>query len=287
MGQVMCADRISGELIWGLDLSSEFGTEPPLWYGAQSPLINQGSVILAPAGPDVLMAAIDLESGELLWTVPNPNGYAMSHSSIIPVQINGTKQFVYSGLGGMTGVSTEGEVLWMVPLNLAVIAPSPVFLPPDRIFQTAGYGAGSSMVRVDSDGPDTARVLWSRTPREGLACEQQTPILFRDRMFGILPKDAGTLREQFVCADTEGQILWTSGMELRFGLGPWIVADNKFFILGDTGILYMADALSDSWKLLDQAMVLNGVDAWGPLAIADGRLLARDSLTLVCLDLRP
>jgi hypothetical protein len=33
--------------------------------------------------------------------------------------------------------------------------------------------------------------------------------------------------------------------------------------------------------------VLNGHDAWGPLALAGSRLLARDLDSMVCLDLAP
>ena len=35
-----------------------------------------------------------------------------------------------------------------------------------------------------------------------------------------------------------------------------------------------------------EAKVLHGHDAWGPLAIADGKLLARDSRQMVCIDVR-
>ena len=37
---------------------------------------------------------------------------------------------------------------------------------------------------------------------------------------------------------------------------------------------------------LNRDEILDGVDAWGPMALAGGRLLLRDSRRLVCVDLR-
>jgi outer membrane protein assembly factor BamB len=36
---------------------------------------------------------------------------------------------------------------------------------------------------------------------------------------------------------------------------------------------------------LDSHRILEGHDAWGPLAVADGYMVMRDSKTMVCLDL--
>ncbi|MCP5102433.1 MAG: PQQ-like beta-propeller repeat protein, partial [bacterium] len=83
-----------------------------------------------------------------------------------------------------------------------------------------------------------------------------------------------------------GNILWASGKTNRFGLGPYIVADGKFFVLSDDGVLTIVKASTEEYIQLEQAKVLEGVDAWGPMAIVNGRLLARDSRRLVCIDLR-
>ena len=46
----------------------------------------------------------------------------------------------------------------------------------------------------------------------------------------------------------------------------------------------VAEAKPDGWKLLAEAKVLNGHDAWGPMAMAEGRLIVRDLTEMVCLD---
>jgi outer membrane protein assembly factor BamB len=125
-------------------------------------------------------------------------------------------------------------------------------------------------------------------PQEGIASEQQTPILYKGFVFSILPKDAGGGRNQLVCAKSSDctKIIWTSGKDERFGLGPYIIADGKFFILNDDGTLIIAKASAERFVFLDRARIIEGQDAWGPIAIADGRLLMRDSRQLVCVDVR-
>jgi len=131
------------------------------------------------------------------------------------------------------------------------------------------------------------RVLQQFKPKDGIASEQQTPLLYKNHILTILPKDAGGNRNQFVCCSTDDceTILWTSGKSARYGLGPYIIADDKFFILKDDGTLTIAEARVDKFKELDKYKVMDGHDAWGPLAIANGKLLMRDSKKMLCLDI--
>ncbi len=286
-GHLMAVSAKDGSLLWGRDIQAEYNSEIPLWYTAQCPLVTGSTVIAAVCGEEILVEAIDCLSGETVWSLPNDYGIKMSHASIIPVIIDGISHLVYAGLGGITGFTADGTILWYEPWNPAVIAPSPVQSSENRIFFTAGYGVGSMLLEVRfENGKWITERISEKLPAEGLACEQQTPVFYKGRLYAILPKDAGPHREEFACADPEGNILWTSGPLLRFGLGPWIAAYGRFFILKDDATLYMADAETDSWQLLDSAKIMDGTDAWGPMAIAGGYLLLRDSTRLVCLDLR-
>jgi outer membrane protein assembly factor BamB len=118
------------------------------------------------------------------------------------------------------------------------------------------------------------------------SCEQHTPLLYRDRLFAVLPKDAGANRAQFACLDLEGNLSWTSGQTERFGLGPFLRAGDRIFILDDDGTLTLIRASIDRFEQLARARVLPGREAWAPMALVDGRLLARDFEEMVCLDLR-
>jgi outer membrane protein assembly factor BamB len=290
---VMCLERETGDLLWGLDVEKEYGTQIPFWYTGQCPLIDGDKAIIATGGK-ALMIAVDCASGEILWETPNPDNIKMSHSSVIPWEFNGTRMYVYSGVGGVTGIGAEGpdagKVLWQsLKWGCSVVAPSPVCLPDGKILLTAGYGAGSMVFQVsEENGIFSVEQLYEYKPNEGLACEQQTPIYFGGKVYGILPKDAGPMRNQFVCTDPSDfrKIIWSSGKTFRFGLGPYMIADGKFFILNDDGLLSIAKPDGSQFVLLDQLQVFEAHDAWAPLAIADGYLLLRDANQMICMDIR-
>ncbi|MDA3954513.1 MAG: PQQ-binding-like beta-propeller repeat protein [Bacteroidales bacterium] len=289
---VMCTDPNNGDLLWGIDLVKEYNTEIPFWYTGQCPMIDGDLAILAPGGTSLIIA-VDLATGKVVWETLNPDNWQMSHSSIMPMTLNGKKMYVYAAVGGICGISAEGDdrgkILWKtIDFSPTVVAPSPLILDNGNIFMTAGYGAGAILFNVaENNGAYSVKVIQKYIPKDGIGSEQQTPLLFNGRMFAILPKDAGGMRNQFVCCDpNDGKnILWTSGKEDRFGLGPYAIADGKFFILNDDGTLTIAKASTERFIFLDKAKIIDGMDAWGPLAFADGYLIMRDSKTMVCLNI--
>jgi outer membrane protein assembly factor BamB len=289
---VMCVNRADGSFRWGLNVEKEYEAEIPLWYTGQCPLIHEGKAIIATGGT-ALMVALDMDTGEVLWETPNPNAWQMSHSSVIPWEFGGRNMYVYSAYGGVFGVAADGpdagNVLWeSAAWNHQVVAPTPVCMPDGKVFLTAGYGAGSMVLQITAAGGAFAvEVLNEYTPKDGLACEQQTPVEFEGHFLGIMPKDAGPLRNELVCVhpDDFTQVIWSSGQDKRFGLGPYMIADNKLFIVDDDATLIIARPSTREYLELDRYRVLEGHDAWGPLAIADGYLVMRDSKTMVCLDL--
>jgi len=288
----MCVDTESGDLLWGKDLVAEFGTKAPLWYTAQCPLVDGTIAVLAPCGTNILMMGVECSTGDIVWQTPGDGELQMSHSSIMPMTLGGKRQYVYAAIGGIVGVSAEesdrGALLWKTTeFDPRVIAPSPVAIDEERFFMTAGYGGGSIMVRVTGEeNRFVAKTVYRHGPDGGLASEQQSPILYDGALFGILPKDGGTLRNQLICIHPDNRILWTSGKANRFGLGPFIIADGKLFVLSDDGELFMMEATTEGYRPLASAKILEGPDAWGPMVCIGGLLLARDSHRMVCVDLR-
>lgn len=285
----VCLKADTGEFVWGIDMVRDYGTTEPLWYTGQCPLIDNGCAVLAPGGPDALLMGVELATGNVAWKTPNPKGYTMSHSSVMPMTLLGARMYVYAALGAVVGVAADGErageILWEAPWKPRVIAPSPVAVGDDRILMAAGYGEGSIMLRLLKTGEAfSVEKVYEKSPKDGLTCEQQTPIHAGGLLYGIMPKDAGALKEQFVCYHPDGHLLWSSGAENRFGLGPFLLADDKFYVLSDDGVLTLLRASAEAYLQLDQARVLDGHDAWGPMALVDTRLLLRDSKRMICID---
>jgi len=278
---VVCLDSVTGVLRWGLDLVRQYGTTVPPWYAGQCPLIEKGAVILAPGGKDALLLAVDGETGKELWRSPNPHGWKMTHSSVMPVEFGGERMYVYCANNGVVGVSAkDGAMLWETTawkISIATV-PSPLVLEAGRIFFTGGYNAGSLMVQLQKEnGHFEAKLVFKLEP-EVFGATQHTPICHDGHIYGVRADG------KFVCLTLDGKVVWTSDAGQQFGLGSFILADGLFFALNDSGLLRLIQATPEKYFLRAQAQVLKGRESWGPMALADGRLIARDLTRMVCLD---
>ena len=290
-GHVMCCDPVTGDMKWSFDMQKEFKTEVPFWYTGQCPCVDNGVLILAPAGEEILLAGLDCRTGEILWTTPNSLQYKMSHSSVMPMTLGGKKTYVYIGVGGVCGISAEetdkGSLLWETSKwQPSVVVPSPLQVSNNQVFMVAGYGTGGAMLRVDRQGNQwKASVTEQHKPSEGLSSEQQTPIFYNNMIISVMPKDGGGHRGKLVCyapSDLRTPV-WTSAADERFGLGPYFIINNYLFVFKDDGELYVYEVQARGMKLLKKQRIMDGIDAWGPLAYADGRLIVRDAHTIKCL----
>lgn len=295
-GHVMCCNAITGDMLWAMDMKKMYNSEIPFWYTGQCPYISeQGVLILAPAGKEILMVGVDCNSGEVKWSTPNTIDYKMSHSSVMPMTLGGKKMYVYAGVGGVCGVSAdgddEGKLLWSTnKWQPSVVAPSPLQLNGNQAFLVAGYGAGGALLQVDKSGNGWNAVIKEQYKADkGLSCEQQTPILYNGMIITVIPKDGGSLRERIACysPDNLHNAIWNSAADERFGLGPFIVVDGKLFVFKEDGELYVYQIEGKQMRLLRKQQIMKeGIDAWGPMAYAEGFLIVRDSKNVTCLKIQ-
>jgi outer membrane protein assembly factor BamB len=263
-----------------------FGSQERQWYTGQCPLIDGDRVILAPCGPDSLLVALDYRTGDEIWRTPNPRGWQMTHSSVMPVEFAGQRMYVYCGTGGTVGVSAEdGRLLWDETSwreNFAT-SPSPLALPEGRIFLSSGYDAvGAMWLQLKQQGTAIVAEAAGQLDRREFNSEQQTPVFYQGHVYGIRKYRGG----QFVCLDLQGKELWNSGQD-KFGHGPYLIADNMLLIFGEGGVLVAAEATAEAYRPLWRMAVYDpGHEAWGPMAIASGLLIVRDMTRMTCLDLR-
>jgi len=298
---VMCLDPVSGKLLWKIDLEKEYGIRTsekgrvtPDFYTGQCPLIDDDIAVLAP-GVKALMIGVNCENGKVIWQTPNPDSLRMSHGSIIPMTFYGKRMYVYNAVGGVVGVSAEGEdtgkLLWRtLDWSPATTAASPVYLGNNEIAVFGSYGAGGARIRIDQtqDGYTAVMTEQHKAP-EGIASDQQTPIIINNYIWSVMPENAGPLKKQLVCFERSNLLkpVWSSGKENRYGrgLGPYIVSGNRMFLLDDDGNLYYFNIEKGSASLRQKMKVMDGIEAWGPMAIAGRYLLMRDARNLLCLDI--
>ena len=171
----------------------------------------------------------------------------------------------------------------------ATTAASPLYLGKNEIAVFGSYGAGAAKIRIDSDGSSfTAKVIEMHKAAEGLSSDQHTPILRENLLWSVMPENSGALKKQLVCYKVTDLInpVWTSGKENRYGrgLGPYLISANRLFLLDDNANLFIFNLESGSAILQSSYRIMDGIEAWGPMALAGNYLILRDSKNLVALN---
>jgi outer membrane protein assembly factor BamB len=285
-------DAKTGKLVWQKNLVQEYKATIPGWYAGQNPLLDGDRVVLATGG-DAVAVAFDQATGKEVWRSPNPGKDVMSHASLMPATIGGVKQYLYLTMNKVVGIAAaDGALLWQIPFAAKMAAcPSPLSIGDGRVFITSGYEAGSMMIQVEKGAAGfTVKKLYDLTAAQ-FNSEVHTPVLYRNHLFAVGSKTRG----RFTCLGLDGKIVWQSPVvsgdaaaTKTFELGAFMLADGMFFALdGRTGLLRLFEANTTEYKELASAQVLSGEEVWGPMALANGKLVIRDMNQMVCLQVGP
>jgi len=207
--------------------------------------------------------------------------------------IHGKKMYVYNAIGGVCGVSAEGDdtgrLLWKTAdWSPATVAASPLLLGNNEIAVFGSYGAGGARIKVSFNGSEySAGVTESHKAMEGISSDQQTPVLTGDFIWSVMPENAGPLKKQLVCYNKSDlrKVVWSSGKENRYGrgLGPYIIKGDRMLLLDDDANLYSFRLEGASASLISKHKIIDGIEAWGPMALAGNYLIMRDARNLLCL----
>lgn len=279
---VVCVEAGTGRFRWGLDLVKDYGATLPPWYTGQCPLVDGDAVILAPGAEGALLMSVDLRNGTVRWKTPNPRGWKMTHASVVPLVVNGRRWYLYPGSGGVAAVSAaDGGLAWDTTdwrINIATV-PSPVLADEGRVLFTGGYNAGSLLMQFkEVNGRLEGSPVW-RVKADVFGATQHSPVWYQGHFYGIRADG------RVVCLGMDGKVIWTSGADSQFGLGPLMVADGNVLAMADDGRLTVLAASPDGYRPRGKVQVMEGHEVWAPMALAGGRLLVRDLTRMVCLDL--
>lgn len=239
---VICLNAETGTLLWKLDLAKEYGTRVPPWYAGQCPLIDKGLAIIAPAGDEVLLMAMDCETGEVKWTTPNPRAWQMTHASIVAMVLGWKADICVlrqrRGRGGV-GRYRRNFVGEYRLEDQHCHHRFHLILGDGRVFFAGGYNAGSMMLQVVAKEDNWSTEPIFRLDPKVFGATQHTPIFYRGHIYGVRPDG------ELVCLAPDGTIRWRSGSAHRFGLGPFMIAGGLIYAMDDSGLLSLAEATPD------------------------------------------
>jgi outer membrane protein assembly factor BamB len=273
-GNFLAADRHTGSVLWSHRLVEEFGGRAPTWGYSGSPLVEDDTVLIEVGAPGAGVIAFDRATGAEAWrALDTGTGYAAP----ITIAVGGLRQTVFFTADGVVAIDpTDGAPLWRVPWQTSydVHAATPVFVPPDRLFIASGYGVGSAMLQIRSDG-ERARAdrLWNSRELEN---QFSSTVLYGGYLYGFD-------NSIFMCVDARtGERTWrTRG----FGHGSLILADARLLVLSDRGSLALVRPTPAEYVEVSRFQALDG-RAWTMPTLANGILYLRNEREAVAFDLR-
>jgi outer membrane protein assembly factor BamB len=319
-GHFLCVDRRTHQPVWTRHLVQDFKdplidregppadradklarAQVPMWGVSQAPLLYRDTVIVAPQTQKTGLVAYEKVTGRIRWQSGYVGRNWYSHVSPTLMRLCGVEQILMlaqpgdperspsqapPGLVSSVDPAT-GRILWttQTPKPHKIPVPQPLQVDEDRIFVTGGYGLGCCMVQIGcTNGAWTTRWLFQN---KTVAGHIHSPAFYQEKIFALSLKEQGASQSGLVCLDRDGQALWQSGPGLQFHDGAMLLVDGMALVMnGRTGQLHLLELSATGCKPLASAKVLEGSQIWAPLALSDGRLLARDQQQMKCLDLR-
>jgi outer membrane protein assembly factor BamB len=270
-GEFRCLDAQSGKRIWSRNILTENGAENLPWGMAASPLIVDDKVIVLPGGPGgKSVAAYNRLTGDPIWKVLDDR---QAYVSPQLATLAGRRQIVVVSGRRVTGLAVEnGALLWEYPwatqngINIA----QPIVTADSRFFVSAGYDHGAALVEILAKGDAyEARTVWQSNRMKN---KFGSSVLREGYIYGL---DEAIL----ACIDaTTGELKWKGG---RYGYGQLLLASGHLIISTESGDVVLVKADPEKHQELARFPALEG-KTWNVPAIADGRLIVRNSTEMAC-----
>ncbi|OAI54535.1 hypothetical protein AYO44_14730 [Planctomycetaceae bacterium SCGC AG-212-F19] len=274
-GMFHCLDVATGTVHWAHDLLKECQATNQEYGVSFSPLIEGDLVVTMPGGPNGhSVAAFDRTDGQLVWKALDDRA---GYSSPIAATIAGRRQIVCLTAESVVGLAPEdGKLLWKYPWPLFkdCNVATPIVVG-DYVFVSSGYSKGCALLEITAgdSGAFQARPVYEHNRMRN---HFATSVLFQDHLYGF---------DEFflVCMELRtGKVLWK---KRGFGRGSLMVADGRLVILGDNGLLALADVSPEKYQERSAYKVLHG-RCWTMPVLADGKLYVRDEEFMLCLDVK-
>ena len=273
---LLCAlDKKSGKVAWSHDLVKEYKVKPPGHGFSASPLAYKGSLILPVGGPEYGVAAFALADGKLIW---HKHDFTKVYSSPILINVGGEDQIVLAG-DRVVGLDPKtGDLLWSFSMENkeANIISTPVWGPDGLLFVTSGQGGSVGLKLSKTGDKTTVEKAWTNA-------KLQVSIVNAVRVGDYIYGSSGTSGPHFVTAINAktGEVAW---QERGFGKANLVHADGKILLLDDEGVLVLATAGSEGWKVKSKVNMLKA-KAYTVPTLVDKTLYMRDQEKILALDL--
>lgn len=293
-GVLGCVDATSGDLVWKKSYPQDFGGKMMSGWGySESPLVDGDRLICTPGSNDALIAALDKETGSVIWQTSvdglgDRGKDGAAYSSIVISEAAGVKQYIQLTGRGIISVDAEtGSLLWSY--NRVANGTANISTPlvrGDHVFCSTGYGTGSALLKVVRDGDSlTAEEVYFLEARD-MQNHHGGMILFGDHVYCGNGHNKGFP----LCINLlTGEQVWNGGRGPGSGSAAILLADGHLYFRYEDGTMALIEATPDEYRLKGEFKVATAEKKnrnWPHPVIVDGMLLLRDQDALMCYDIR-
>ena len=162
-GILDCLDGATGSVIWSRNILEDVHAKNLIWGKSCSPLIvDQFIIVTGGDSPGPSLLAFDKQTGKPIWKSGTDQS---AYCSPALATIAGRRELVVVNAHSVTGCDlSDGTQLWSFPWpgNWPKVSQAVPF-DGDRIFISAGYGLGCSMLHIttDANGTQSVSPLWN------------------------------------------------------------------------------------------------------------------------------
>ncbi|MFL6231491.1 MAG: PQQ-binding-like beta-propeller repeat protein [Pyrinomonadaceae bacterium] len=274
-GELECLDAKSGKVLWQKNILTDNGASNLQWGTAESPLVVDDKVIVMPGGTSGKgFVAYNKLTGARVWSSQNDRA---SYTSPMLATLGGKRQIVAVTASRLVGLDpADGVLLWSYPwaTQMGINVAQPLVVAKNRIFLSAGYGHGATLVELTPQGKGfDAKAVWENI---NLKTKFNSPVYDNGYVYGL---DEGTL----TCIDlATGERKWKGG---RYNYGQVLYASGHLIVTdGASGEVALVKADPAQYTEVARIQAVSG-KTWNVPAIANGRLLVRNGSEMACYNL--
>src|ERR1043166_7511315 len=270
-GNFLCLATADGAVKWSKDFKKDFGSEPPRWGFAGSPLIEKDWVLAEVGGEnDASVVAFNKLTGAVAWKAGKDRpGYG----SLIAFNLGAERCFLQFSTDHLVcRRMKDGSELWRFSwkTSYGVNATTPI-IQGDEVFLSTGYNYGCARLKMSASD---AQEVWRN---KNMRNHVNSCVLLDGYLYGYDDRE-------LKCLDWKtGQVKWSTP---AYGKGSLMVADGKLILYGQSGKLGLAEATPAAFKEICSFQALGGKDTWANPVLANGRLYVRSLEKMVAFDVK-
>ena len=244
---------MEGEQLW----NTTAGRFVSVYGYAPSPVVYKSVVIIAADNKGGgYLAAIDRESGDIVWRKPRPA--EATFSSPVVATVGGRDLLVISGCDMVAAYDpVSGEEVWTCPGTTKATCGTAVW-DSERFFASGGY-PGAQTIAVDAA---SGKEVWSTAQK----CYEQSMLVSDGLLFAV------TNNGVFCWNSATGEEQWRGRAGGKFSASP-VLAGGNIYAVNEGGTCYVFRAVGSGFELVAENRL--GNEVFATPTICGGRIYFR------------